>query len=250
MSTKSTTLVFPDLYAYSLRVDQAPIPYDPDFSLSDHLEQLFELFTGYIETKIQPDNEAQEFIVSHEIASSGKPHLQAIVWFVDPLTPNNMSQIRNYWRKFCADTYQPVSFTKSIKPDSLASYCLKDTDLDHCEFVTTLTCDELNQIPKWRDSLGKLNPKKKYEQFESQCKVYLEDNPFEPCYYTEYGVQCDLAHAKKRAIMNYLIRFSQIYFNIYHAPLRRMSGLKILLELGILAHYSYIESLYGNFFLN
>lgn len=244
MSTQNNPVV-PDAFAYQLRVDCLNASYIPpgeeEGSPQAFMEHIIEeVFWHYLD---EQELELADWIVAYEIADSGKPHWQGILWFAEPLTPNNMSQIRNWFRKHAANTYQPVSFTKAIKPDTLASYVCKDG-----EYVTTLDEDQISRIPKWRDSLGKLNPKKKKELFESQCTEYVKSHPFEPHYYTENGAQCSTRDAHNRAILSYLTTFSSFYFKIYQSPIRRMSGITILLKLGILEHHSYISSLYGNFF--
>lgn len=229
--------------AYQFRVDVHLDQHDIKF-----LDATIDKFQEYVTQKLRPETECTDYIISCETApTSGKLHWQGILWFSTILTSNNMSQIRNYFRKYATATYQPVSFTKSIKPSSLASYVLKENDVP---FITTLSEEDIAKIPKWRDSLEKVTPKKKKEQFEFRCKEYAESiNYNREIYYTKPGgIMCGSREANERAIFSYLAEFSQNYFDIYKSPMRRMTGISILIKLGLLDHSSYVESLYGNFF--
>ena len=231
--------------AYQFRVDVDEEKHDVKV-----LDAIIDKFQEYVaSSRIHPATECTDYIISCEKSpSSGKLHWQGILWFSSILTPNNMSQIRNYFRKYATATYQPVSFTKSIKPESLASYVLKENDVP---FITTLSDEDIAKIPKWRDSLAKdKEQKEKKVIFEAKCKEYAESQNYNrEIYFTKScGIMCGSREAAERAIMSYLTEFSQYYFDIYKSPMRRMTGISILIKLGLLDHHSYVESLYGNFF--
>lgn len=102
-----------------------------------------------------------KYILGYEISPLGVHHVQAVVWYKFALCQTNRTKIRNYFKKYAppkppnTKKYQPVSFTKSIKPASLASYCTKD---GIC--INNLSSEEVNRIQEWREDLKKNNQDK------------------------------------------------------------------------------------------
>lgn len=250
-------------HSYSLRVDVGLVGDDESINqlldLDDQafLDRAIEDFIIWVST-IVPLNSLSKHLVALEVApDSGKPHWQGILWFDNLLTPNNSNQIRQWFKQWASHTYQPVSFKKAIKPESLSAYCMKSLPT---VMNTSMSLLEIESIPKWRETLGKKAKaaelaKKRRIQFEKACFDYLKNKPdpysedsYQKFYHSEYGTQCSAQEAKSREMLFYLTEFSQIYFAIYQSPIRRMSGIMILLKTGILDHDTYIRSLYGNFF--
>lgn len=191
------------------------------------------------------------YIIAPETSSQGsKLHFQCILWFQKLLTNVQMTQIRNYIKSLpcISDTYQPVSFTKSIKPKSLSSYCTKDG-----LYFTTLNKHQMSQIPAWLSSLElKLKTKQlkdnKKSKFIKQCIDYVHSNPhlqevemYETTVYNTTVVN-------PYHFINYLQHFSKIYYSIYDNVMRRHTGISMLFKCKLITHEQYCRFLYEKFF--
>lgn len=248
-------------YPYMLRVDMIPHPQDAevDYIMCSELEvkylTIFKTFQDWSDTSIH------DYILGFEISENGKPHLQAILWFHTILPQTKLSKYRNWWKKYATDTYQPVAFTKSIKPDSLAIYCMKDN-----QFTSSLPPETISKFPEWRDNLKKPDKISKKDLFLKMCMDYINNNKQEfqqthsqliasnPHY--EFEKKTGSSNQTYKHYLNpgyylqYLERFSMIYYEIYKTPMRRHSGINALFYTKILNHADYISNLYSNFFSN
>ena len=217
---------------YQLRVD-LPIP-DPEEAPygPPELREMIGRFKQY--------SKLMYYLVGYEISKSGKHHMQCIVWYSEPLTQINMSKYRNWWKQEYASriTKQPVSFTKSIAPDRLLSYCNKDGMI-----VSNLSQELISKIPMWREKIitdkdSEKQKQKKRSQFNEMCKKIHDDIQKE-----------GLADFYFRE--RFLTEISKSYFTIYNSPMRRNIGLTKLFEFKLMSHNQYIRSLYnGLFFFN
>lgn len=153
----------PDMYCYSLRFNVTPT--------STPIPMMEQVIINYLvwSKLIQPQvakvplskvlelNEHLniKYILGYEISALGNHHVQAIIWYKEEKTQKERTKIRTWFKnKICPPAppntkkYQPVSFTKSIKPTSLASYCTKD---GVC--INNLSISERNKISEWREDL-------------------------------------------------------------------------------------------------
>lgn len=152
-------------YAYMLRVD-CPSTHDEqkykDFD--DTLKHLKEWGDRY---------DLVYYIAGQEYSNTGKPHLQAIVWF-EKLVDKN--KLRNWWKTRSANTKQSVAFTSAKKIKSLAKYSMKDKN-----YVTNLHIDEISKIGKWETA------KKLRELWTDQLSAYAQQiaEQYNKCDYTD-----------------------------------------------------------------
>lgn len=186
------------------------------------------------------------WLIGYEISEKGKPHLQSIVWFEEILTQTKLSKYRNWWKQYSAKTYQPVSLTKSIKPKHLAIYCTKGS-----EVYTNLSEEIVFQIPQWSDDIKKVAEDKRIEKmqlFDKVCTDYVSNNPISS-FASDFPCNGHIVlHEDPQIYYSYLKAFSLMYYEIYHNPLRRHSGINQLIKNKILTHDNYIKFLYKNFF--
>lgn len=208
-------------FSYSVRIDTYEnTPVD--------LFSKFKKFSGLI----------LNYIVADEVSEKGKRHLQCIIWFSKILEQITISKYRNWLKQFSAKTKQSVSFTKSIKPESLSSYCMKDKN-----FITNLSPEIVSQIPDWRENLNRKKDefkKKQKELFYKKCQDYVKfrsDIVIDPDDYACYAT-----------CMEYLEYFSQIYFKIYESPMRYHTGLSVLFKFKLLSHKKYVNCIYERLF--
>lgn len=242
-------------HPYSLRVD-LPLPNEEQITQEQDCKflQIFSQFQDWTDSNIL------NYIIGFELSEKGKPHLQSIIWFEEPLPQTTLSKYRNWWKKYSAETYQPVSLTKSIKPESLSIYCMKDKN-----FTTSLPTNITSQFPIWRDKLSKSQRLSKKELFLKLSYEYIQNNPEKfqisptetitnnPYYnqnYKEFGnAQQTLTCINNPCYyLQYLETFSNIYYQIYNSPMRRHTGIHALMHLNILTHEDYTTILYKNFF--
>lgn len=218
---------------YSLRVDIPPAS-SPDENPS---QTMYNHFKDFI-TWVKPNFPILNYILGFETSDNNKPHMQSIIWFSKTLPVNIPTKYRNWWKRHAADTYQPVSLTKSIKPDSLASYCMKDGD-----FATTLPSDIVSTFPEWRDKLNSHKSKENQKKrFREECKEYIVNNP-NPMHLTDTW-----GDTNPEYFLTYMIAFSKIYYKIYNTPIRRNFGFQILLENNLISHELWCSMLFRNFF--
>ena len=239
--------MFPEEKPYSLRIDVPQLFQDALVidQIHEWAHNRIEDFKFYSSVNV---NSILHYICAIEISKNKKYHLQCIVWFSKELTTNEVNKVRNWWRVRAANTYQPVSFKRSVKPDSLQSYVTKDyIGMLH----TNLSTNQQSLISKWRDSLGEIKLNKR-EEFNKKVNEYMKDNPFpDPDTIANQiliSEQLSYESRKNSVIKQYLTKISSIYYDVYKSPMRRMIGLSALINHGIVHHHEYIESLYGNFF--
>lgn len=237
-------------HPYQLRIDIVP---QPDEQISQELEiKYLDLFSKF---QTWTDIQITNYILGFEISETGKPHMQCIVWFKSIIPSNKLSKYRNWWKKYSAETYQPVSLTKSIKPEHLAMYCSKSA-----QTFSNIAPDILEQLPKWKsnkEEIYKIKQMKKQEQLLKLIKTCLRENPIpEP---TEPGLlnpdnnyykccECESMYYLEPWFKKHLRLFSVVYWEIYQSPMRRHTGLKLLLQLKIMTHKTYIKCIYKNLF--
>lgn len=143
-------LVKVGMYAYQLRVD---------LSDNQYMEKWLKRY------------EPPWYLYGMEISSTGKPHVQGIVWFAEQ---QQMAKLRNWWKGKTLNTKQPVSFTKAKKVKSLIKYCSKDGNVK-----TNLSKKDLETLGTWKD---KKNIKK---EFKDKLYAYAESISFKPYTITE-----------------------------------------------------------------
>lgn len=219
-------------HAYMLRIDLSPDYHAPDPGIASDEE-------AYVLTKILnsfltwwfklPDDTEQiandsgipinalsfYYIWAYEIAPvTNKHHIQAICWFNEKLPETHHSKIRNFFKKFTIPkSHNPVAFTKSISPKSLASYCSKDG-----KYIHNLSTKLLLKIPSWRDNLNK--------QKEEQSAIFLIKKELKEWYDTPMGLDSSWFMVCKK--------INQLYVKYTGTPcLYRSTYMKLGYYLGI-----------------
>lgn len=232
-------------------MDISGIPYQLRIDINDAPNSVTAFInTHFVKFKNWSKVPIVDYIMSPETSENHKLHFQCIIWFERLLTNVQTSQIRNYIKALpvVAETYQPVSFTKSIRPHSLSSYCCK-TGL----FITSLTKQQQSQIPAWLSSLElKLKQKQlkdnKKSLFVKQCLAYVTLNPHLHDVNTTTTTIYNTTVVNPFHFINYLQEFSKIYYSIYESAMRRHTGINMLFKAKLLTHEQYCRSLYENFF--
>lgn len=219
---------------YSLRVDLPLLGTESCVYTSYSSENISDML-GYFKSF----SKMSHYLVAYEISAQDKPHLQCIVWFPDIISQTTMSKYRNWWKlKYASQTTkQPVSFTKSIKPDSLLQYCMKDKS-----YVSNISSEILDTIPEWRDKLIFSSSKKidKRKQFLKLCS----DHVIAVCLSDELESQIEYGFQ----YLPYLTKFSEIYYGLYKSPIRRCTAINALIHTKLLSHSEYIRHSFNSFF--
>lgn len=222
--------------AYSLRVDLPS--HTPNFTP-------FHDFRAFV----KPHNPILYYLVGFEISELGKPHYQAIVWFTKPLPLHHPTKYRNWWKRHVppkpenCNKYQPVSIKKAIKPENLSLYCMKDSN-----FITNLDSKTLSSLETWIAKLNGQIDKNTLNRktFRKKCHEYVLS--IEPGSLSVPHYQDHWGDVNPQYYVNYLTQISKIYYNIYKNPMRRNTGLSILMSENLLSHKLYTELIYKNFF--
>lgn len=152
------TIVFPQKYAYSHRID----------SVSDDTSHLVEFIARY---------KPLFYIFGYEAATDAPEgpkhnHFQGIMWFPVLLPKSKLDGMRNWWRTRVppkphgSAKYQPISLTPSHSPESLAKYAKKENN-----FITNIDKEKIQMIGDWDFSLT--TGQEKY-QFINRRKLYAQ----------------------------------------------------------------------------
>lgn len=128
------SIIVPNHYAYSLRVDAKTQEYN-SISKCKQLLKEFKQFQERFSTI------KHHFIYIEQSAVVDKTHIQGILWTINQLKHKDMSAMRQWWKRPSGH----ISFVNAKKIKSLASYCSKDLG----ERSTSLSDHQLNLIPKW-----------------------------------------------------------------------------------------------------
>ncbi|GAC77861.1 replication protein, partial [uncultured marine virus] len=126
--------IIPGTYAYSLRVDAKT----GEYSKLTFVQQLLEEFKQFYDRN---DTLIHYFIYIEQSTVVKKIHIQGILWTHAKLTPNELTKMRQWWKRPAGH----ISFCSARRVKSLAAYCSKDAG----ERSTNLSEDQIALIPKW-----------------------------------------------------------------------------------------------------
>lgn len=158
--------IIPDHFAYSLRVDANMKEYNENSFLQSLLDEFQKFYDRF-----EPINHYYIYIEQSTIVK--KTHIQGIVWTKDKLSPNDLTKMRQWWKRPAGH----ISFCSAKKIKSLAAYCSKD-DGERC---TNLSQDQLKRIPLW------VNEKLKWT---TKLKLFLQETVSSTNGVKDYAHEC------------------------------------------------------------
>jgi len=134
-------------HAYQFRVDVLT-------DISDYKIKIAEMLT---------QEEFSDWICCLEIGDKSKKlHYQCIIWNKKLLSTKQRNTIKAKYFRINRDSKNSISFTDAKKIYNLASYVLKENNLENeSHIITTLSPERRNLIPKW---LSKNAIKSKWKQ--------------------------------------------------------------------------------------
>ncbi len=128
------TAIIPKHYAYSFRVDAQMLEYSKKTFIQSLLEEFQKFYDRF-------DAINHYYIYIEQSTVVKKTHIQGIVWAAKKQTPNELTKMRQWWKRPSGH----ISLCSAKKVKSLAAYCSKDKG----ERATNLSESQLLLIPTW-----------------------------------------------------------------------------------------------------